>query len=169
MDPDELLLIGKILGPHGIRGEVRVYAYVDQQTHLMPGAKVIVEPQGRQAAEYTIVTAQTYKNIVRIGFEGVCDRNSAEALADAHLFLPRASLPPTEPDTWYGCDLIGLAVYDARGEFLGRVESMIETGSNDVFVIRHRREERLVPALEQVVRNIDLAAGKMIVDLPEGL
>ena len=169
MGPDELLLIGKIVGPHGIRGEIRVYAYVDQQLHFRPGARIVVEAPGRKAAEYTIEAAQPYKNIVRIAFAGVGDRNTAEALVGANLFLTRAALPPTDPETWYWCDLIGLAVYDRQGQFLGRVESMIETGSNDVFVVRNGKAERLIPAIESVVREIDLAESRMIVDLPEGL
>ncbi|MFO7861885.1 MAG: ribosome maturation factor RimM [Desulfosalsimonas sp.] len=169
MDPDKLLLIGKIFRPHGIRGEVRVSAYVDQQLHLQPGSRVIVEAPDQQPAEYSIETARSHKNGLLIGFAGVGDRSSAEAVSGASLFMPRSALPPAEPDTWYWCDLIGLAVYETGGGFLGRVESMIETGSNDVFVVRHGQNERLIPAIEQVVREINLEDGKMVVDLPEGL
>jgi len=169
MDPDKLLLIGKITRPHGIRGEVHVSAYVDQQLHLQPGSRVIVEAPDRQPVEYRIETARPHKNGLLIGFAGVGDRSSAEAVSGASLFMPRSALPPAEPDTWYWCDLIGLAVYETDGGFLGRVESMIETGSNDVFVVRQGENERLIPAIEQVVREIDLEDGKMVVDLPEGL
>ncbi|MFW6284384.1 MAG: ribosome maturation factor RimM [Desulfosalsimonas sp.] len=169
MDPDKLLLIGKITRPHGICGEVRVSAYVDQKRHLQPGSRVIVEAPDQQPAQYRIETARSHKNGLLIGFAGVGDRSSAEAVSGASLFMPRSDLPPAEPDTWYWCDLIGLAVYEADGGFVGRVESMIETGSNDVFVVRQGQNERLIPAIEQVVKEIDLEGGKITVDLPEGL
>lgn len=169
MGPEELLLIGKILGPHGIRGELRVYPYVDPQAHMYPGARVMVKSPPGSLSSYIIETSKSYKNIVRIGFQGVCDRKSAEALADAGIFMPRAALPPAEPDTWYWCDLIGLGVYDIHGLYLGCVDSMIETGSNDVFVVCGRGGEVLIPAIEQVVKDIDLKEGKIVVDLPEGL
>lgn len=169
MDPGRLLRIGKIVGAHGIKGEVRVYPYVDQQAHLCPGKEVLVEPPGQTASPCTIQKAQAYKRTVRIQFEGVNDRDAAEALAGAALWMPRSALPPVDADTWYWCDLIGLHVYDIDKGFLGRVEAMIETGSNDVFVVRKEEEERLVPAVEAVVRRIDLQAGQILVDLPEGL
>lgn len=169
MKPDELLLIGKITGAHGIKGEVRVYPYVDEQTHLRPGKEVLVEPPGQKASPYKLKKARVYKKMVRVGFETVEDRSQAEALAGSRLFLPRSELPPAEPYTWYWCDLIGLDVYDTEKGFIGRVETMIETGSNDVFVVKDQEGERLVPAIEDVVLNIDLEAGKILVEMPEGL
>lgn len=169
MDPEELLLIGKIVSLHGIRGELRVYPYVDQKSHLCPKARVILKFSGEKYCPYTIETAHAYKNIVRIRFQDVCDRNSAEALVGSGIYMPRADLPPAEPDTWYWCDLIGLAVYDIQGVYLGRVDAMIETGSNDVFVVRSKDDEILIPAIGQVVSEIDLKEGKIVVDLPEGL
>jgi len=169
MDQQDLLLIGKILGPHGIRGEVRVYPYVDPQAHMCSGARVMVKAPGGGLSSYIIETSNFYKNIVRIGFQGICDRNSAQALAGAGILMPRAALPPAEPDTWYWCDLIGLGVYDICGNHLGCVDSLIETGSNDVFVVRSGQGEVLIPAIGQVVKEIDLKEGKIVVDLPEGL
>ncbi|MCF8036416.1 MAG: ribosome maturation factor RimM [Desulfobacteraceae bacterium] len=169
MGPDELLLIGKILKAHGVKGEVKVYPYLEEYSLMDPGREVLVEPPGKPAALYRIHKAQVYKNVLRVAFEAVGDRNAAEELAGGRVLIPRSMLPPAEPDAWYWCDLIGLDVYDANGELIGRVAAMMETGSNDVFVVRQDGDERLIPAIASVILDIDLEAGQMRVDLPEGL
>ncbi|MFW6052392.1 MAG: ribosome maturation factor RimM [Desulfosalsimonas sp.] len=170
MNPGELLLVGKIVSAHGTKGEVKVYSYVDQQGLLSPGRAVLVEPPGKKASACTIEIARfVKKNSVCIGFEEVSGRSRAEALIGSRLFLPRSALPPPEPDTWYWCDLIGLGVYDSSEGFIGKVAAMIETGANDVMVVRNEKAERLVPLIETVVRQIDSREGRILVDLPEGL
>ncbi|MFP4573218.1 MAG: ribosome maturation factor RimM [Desulfobacterales bacterium] len=169
MDPEAHLLIGKIVAAHGIKGEVKVYSYVDQQALLNPGGSILIEPSGKTASAYTIVSSRVVKKAVCIGFESVNDRSQAEALIGSRLFVPRSVLPKPEPDSWYWCDLIGMDVYDMDEGFIGRVAAMIETGANDVFVVRDNETERLVPAIEQVVRSIDTDAGRILVELPEGL
>ena len=74
-----------------------------------------------------------------------------------------------EKDSYFWFDLIGMAVFTTTGEYLGRLESIIETGSNDVYVVQDGKEEVLVPALESVVVDVDIEANRMQVELPEGL
>lgn len=169
MDPDELLLAGKIVGPHGIKGEVKVQTYVDETLHFRPGKQVLMELPGGGERALTVSRAQAYKNIVRVGFESVSNRDDAEALTGGRLFLQRADLPAPESDAWYWCDLIGLDVYDTDENYVGRVASMIETGSNDVFVVENKGSEVLIPAISSVVIDIDLESSRMRVQLPEGL
>ncbi|MCF8023896.1 MAG: ribosome maturation factor RimM [Desulfobacteraceae bacterium] len=169
MDPEELLLIGKIVAAHGIKGEVKVYPYVDQQSHLTPGKEILVEPPGKTASPYIIRGSRVHKKVVCIGLEGVSNRSSAEELVGSCLFMPRFALPQPEADTWYWCDLIGLEVYDKKEGFIGQVDAMIETGANDVFVVKNSEAERLIPAIEPVVRSIDTETGRILVELPEGL
>ncbi|MFW5930367.1 MAG: ribosome maturation factor RimM [Desulfosalsimonas sp.] len=170
MEPGELFLVGKIVSAHGIKGEVRVYTYVEQQCLLGPGRTVFVEPPGKKAVSCRITSARSVKkNSVCIGFEAVSDRGSAEELIGSGLFVLRSALPAPEPETWYWCDLIGLDVYETSEGFIGRVTSMIETGANDVLVVRNDKAERLVPVIEPVVRQIDLREARILVDLPEGL
>ncbi|MFW6081326.1 MAG: ribosome maturation factor RimM [Desulfosalsimonas sp.] len=169
MDHNSLLLIGKIVAAHGTRGEVRVYSYVDEKIHLSAGRQVLIETPGKKALQYNICSAKVLKKTVCIGLEGVDDRNAAEALKGSSLLMPRSALPPPEPDAWYWCDLIGLEVYDNKEGFIGRVDAMIETGANDVFVVKNKGAERLVPVVEHVVESIDPRAGRILVKLPEGL
>lgn len=169
MDPEELLRIGKIVAAHGIKGEVKVYSYVEQESHLEPGREVFVEPPGSTVSPYKIRGIRVQKKVLCLAFEGVSDRSTAEKLRGAGLYLPRSVLPQPETDAWYWCDLMGLKVYDLKEGFVGRVDSLIETGANDVFVVKNVSSERLIPVVKHVVRHIDLETGRIIVELPEGL
>jgi 16S rRNA processing protein RimM len=85
------------------------------------------------------------------------------------LFIPETELPELDEDTYYWFELIGIEVYTTEDEYLGRIESVFPTGSNDVYVVKDRQKEILVPALDSVVIDIDLEHKRMRVDLPEGL
>ena len=82
--------------------------------------------------------------------------------------MPRAQMPPLEDGSYYWCDLIGSAVYDDE-QYIGTLESIIPTGSNDVYVVTDGEKETLVPALASVVREVDVNRKRMRVTLPEGL
>jgi len=101
--------------------------------------------------------------------KGISNRDQAKTLIGAELFIPQSELPEVDEDTYYWRDLIGIEVYTKTEEFLGRIESIIETGSNDVYVVKRDEKEVLIPALEAVVLEIDLGHNRMLVDLPEGL
>jgi 16S rRNA processing protein RimM len=85
------------------------------------------------------------------------------------LFIKKSELPELEEGTYYWFDLIGIDVYTTQEEYLGRIASIVETGSNDVYVVKNGEQEILIPALETVVLDIDLGKKQMRVDLPEGL
>ena len=87
----------------------------------------------------------------------------------SRLFIAKTELPDLEDGTYYWFELIGLAVYGPSDQFLGTLEAILETGSNDVYVVRYNEEEILVPALDTVVKKIDIDRRRMDVVLPEGL
>ncbi len=169
MDNDRLLIVGKIVGMHGIRGGVRVYSYDGTGDLFYPGAQFIPARQISGFSRLTVQAVQPHKNILRIMFSEIGDRDMAEALAGAELAVRRGDLPEPAPGTWYWCDLMGLAVYEMGGTYLGQVEHLLETGSNDVLVVRQDNEEILIPVTASVVRDVDFESKKISVDLPEGL
>ena len=101
--------------------------------------------------------------------EGIDTRNSAESWIGAELFIEKTTLPQLEEGTYYWFEIIGLSVCDVEGAYLGRVESILPTGSNDVYVVTDHENEILIPAIESVVLDIDLEKGRMAVAVPEGL
>jgi len=161
--------IGKVVGAFGLRGGLKVHPYTQSAELFESGASLTIKRFGTDERKFCVTRAQGYKNIVRLWMEGVDDREGAEALSGAKIYIPRSCLPETDPDTWYWCDLIGLDVYTTAGGRIGHVDSIIETGANDVLVVMDEGRETLVPAIPSVVMEIDADAGIIRVDLPEGL
>ena len=102
-------------------------------------------------------------------FRGFRDRRQAQKLTGLWLWVPRSEVPSAQEGEYFHYQLIGLKVRTVDGEDLGELAEILETGSNDVYVVAGGDGEILVPALSRVVREIDIAGGLMVVDLPEGL
>ncbi|MDA3895877.1 MAG: ribosome maturation factor RimM [Desulfobacteraceae bacterium] len=169
MDKDDTLLIGKIVGVHGMKGYLKVYSFDESIDLFAPGRQIRLKKSSGTVSTFTVKDVQSYKNVLRIVFEGMSDRTAAETLIGSELLLKRSELPEPEEGEWYWCDLIGLAVHDIDGTYLGHVENLFETGSNDVLVVKHGDEEVLIPVTESIVCDVDFDEQKISVDLPEGL
>ena len=169
MDKDDTLLIGKIVGVHGMKGYLKVYSF-DESTDLFErGRQIQLKSSSGSIKTVTVEDVQSYKNVLRVAFEEIPDRTAAEALTGSELLLNRSELPEPEEGQWYWCDLIGLAVHGIDGTYLGHVENLFETGSNDVLVVKRGEEELLIPVTESIVCDVDFDEQKISVDLPEGL
>ena len=118
-----------------------------------------------------IVKRRPHKRLILFTFEGITSRDGAEALNNAEILIERSALPDLEEGEYYWTDIIGLDVFCINETYLGSVESVIPTGSNDVYVIKNRENgrETLVPAIHSVITEIDIEKSIMRVDLPEGL
>ena len=163
------VLIGKIVGIHGIKGTNKLRSYAESLTAFSPDRSILLRDlRGREAC-YEINWVKPHTGTPLISFKGITNRDLAKTLIGSELFIPQSELPDLDEDTYYWFDLIGMEVYTKAEEFLGRIESIIETGSNDVYVVKGREKEVLIPALESVVLEIDLQHKRMQVDLPEGL
>ncbi len=169
MEKSELLVIGKITGAHGIRGAVKIHPFAETEAFFANGRELLVRRPRTGVKAYRICRVRPHKRLLLTDLEGVCDCTAAEALAGAEIVVRRGELPGLEEGTYYWHDLYGLSVYTPQNHFLGTIEEIIATGSNDVYVVRNAGHEVLVPALATVVLDVDVAAGTMCVDLPEGL
>ena len=169
METDAYLSIGKIVGVHGVKGALRVSSYAESPSIFQPNILLLLKNDEGLEKRCPVCWAKPHTKGLLVALKGVHDRNCAASLIGFEIFIEKALLPELEEGTYYWSDIIGLAVYDTKDAYLGRVTSVFPTGSNDVYVVRHNDEEILVPALEWVVLAIDLTAGCMRVDLPEGL
>jgi 16S rRNA processing protein RimM len=163
------VLIGKVVGIHGIKGTNKLRSYAESLTVFSPDRSILVRDLRGHEASYEINWVKPHTGTPLISFKGITNRDQAKALIGGELFIPQSELPELDGDTYYWFELIGIDVYTKSEEFLGRVESIIETGSNDVYVVKRHEKEVLIPALESVVLEIDLQHKRMQVDLPEGL
>lgn len=156
-----------------MNGTSKVYSYAESPSIFMPDTEVIVRHDDGREEIFEINWSKPHRNIILLAFKGLTDRNQLEPLIGSEILLAKAALPDLEDDTYYWFDIIGLKVYTADDQYLGHVESIIPTGSNDVYVVKDPAREKgyevLIPALETVVLDIDTDSKIMRVDLPEGL
>ena len=173
MEKTHFLPIGKIVGTHGVKGTIKVYSYAQAFSVFEPEGVIFLKNLEGEEKTYTIKWAKPHKQILLLCLKGIESCESAEKLIDSELFIEKKNLPELEEGTYYWIDLIGLSVYTIDEEYIGRVESIISTGSNDVYVVKDSTKgndsEILIPALESVVIEVDLERKIMRVDLPEGL
>ena len=163
------VLIAEIIGTHGIKGTHKFRSYAESLEVFEPGRSILVREGSGRETSLEIAWTKHHIRTPLLSFKGINDRNQAEALIGAKLFIPKAELPQLENGSYYWIDLIGIEVYTTEDEYLGRIESIIETGSNDVYIVKDKKKEILIPALESVVTDIDLSQKRMQVDLPDGL
>lgn len=165
----QLIVIGKIVSVHGLTGNLKVYSYAESFETFERLKSVYLKTQDRYT-EYEIRWVNPYKkNVVLLSLKDVNDRSDSEQLIAKELYVDKENLPDLEEDSFYFHDLIGLDVFDKGDFFIGKIESILQTGSNDVYIVSDNGNEILVPAIESVILKIDLNKKKMTVDLPEGL
>jgi 16S rRNA processing protein RimM len=165
------LAVGQIVGPHGIRGEVKVQPMTDFPERFKAGTTVFLgEGAGEvDARPIEIVSSRPNLDQVLVLFAGIKDRTAAEALRWQYVLIPEDEAMPLGEHENYLHDLIGLSVVTTDGQALGKLTEVVLTPANDVYVVRGEQGEVLVPATREVVAKVDLAARTMTVALPEGL
>ncbi len=165
--PPEFVAVGRVLRPHGVRGALLIEAARDLVAMLKPQSKIYLGG-GREAA--IVHSIQPHGTQYLLVLENVSGREAAEGYRGMELCLGWTDLPSLAPGTYYHWQIVGLEVVTEEGEALGRVTEILQTGANDVYVVQTAgRPEILLPAIEPVVREIDLEAGLMRVHLLPGL
>lgn len=167
----ELVTIGEIVSPQGIAGKVRVLPLTDFPDRFQLLKTVfIVCPGGQKPCAARIQGVRYHKHYVLLRLAGVSCRQEAEKLRKCLVQIKPAQLVVLPPGHYYHFQIIGLRVNTIGGEELGKVVDVMDTGSNDVYVVQNNAgEEILIPALKKVVQKIDLDNGLMLVELLEGL
>jgi len=172
MEQLRLVAVGKVSRVHGVRGFVRIYPYGESLAEQQTGDRLQLASSARNGEQETLTIASLQPHgpkLLLVQFTEIETREKAEKLLGKEIFLPPERLSPTTEGEYYHYQLLGLAVETTKGVALGKIASIIETGSNDVYVIAGQGKEVLIPALEDIVISIDLTNGQMIVDPPEGL
>ena len=165
----DLVLIGKIVGAHGLKGTSKIRSYAESLEVFKPGKVLLVSSPGGGRNRYEIDWIKPHSRGALLAFKEVTGRDQAKSLIGSELYIEKAELPKLEAGAYYWFDLIGVDVYTSDDRYIGRIDSIIETGANDVYVVKNADKEILVPALESVVRSIDIESKIMRVKLPEGL
>ena len=173
MGKDGFLPVGKIVGAHGVKGNLKVHSYAESVSVFKPGRLILAIHAGKVEKHFVVKWAKPHGKSILLSFKGIEDRNTAETLIGAELFIERIALPELEEGVYYWVDIIGLSVFTTDNQYIGRVESILSTGSNDVYIVKNKTKddgtEILIPAIESVVLEIDFENKTMRVELPEGL
>jgi 16S rRNA processing protein RimM len=165
--PEDLIIVGEVTGAHGVRGTVRVVPVTDFPERLLALDAAVLVGRGT-ARPMRVEAAQRDGTGVLMKFAGIDTPDAARELKGATVQIPASQAVPLPPGQFYVFEVVGLEVYTQEGTRVGEVVNVIQTGSNDVYVVRPPEgPEILLPAVDSYVLEIDLAAGRLIARLPE--
>lgn len=168
-DSEELIPVGKIIGTHGIKGQLRVYSYSGNIESLSDARSVALKCSDGSQVEYELKSFNANSGKFIIGLRNFDDIDQAKTLVGSELCLKRCQLPKLSADEYYWSDLIGLSVIIDDGTPLGTIKDIFETGSSDIYVVRGESREYLIPAISDVIKSVDLAGSRMVITPLEGL
>jgi 16S rRNA processing protein RimM len=155
--------VGRVLAPFGLKGELKVQALTDNPRRFAPGSKLFAGDQ-----PVTVLKSREAQGHVFLMLKGYAGRGSVDRFRHAMLQVPEAALEPLPEGEYYRFQLIGLTVSGRDGASLGTLDEIIETGANDVYRVRTPDgNDVLIPALDDVIVSVDLAAKRMVVDPPD--
>jgi 16S rRNA processing protein RimM len=163
----EYLAVGKLRKPHGLRGEVLMEVLTDFPERLKPGAEIFM---GKDLQPLHIRSTRWHKQLLLVLFDEFHDPESAAGCRNQMVYVPTVDRPALPEGEYYQHELLGLQVINQDGDNLGRIEKILDTGANDVLIVRSPQDtEILLPVIESVIGEIDLQKGKMRVTLLPGL
>ena len=163
------LEIGQIVNTFGIKGMVKVVPFTDDIRRFDNLKQVYIESKNSKK-EYQIEEVKYHKNMVLIKFKGIDKVEDAENLKNYYLKIDRKDAIPLKENSYYIVDLLGLEVYTDENIFLGNLDDIFNTGSNDIYVVKDEKGKQiLLPAISDVIKKVDMENKKIIVHLLNGL
>ncbi len=147
-----------------MRGHVKIQALTDFPKRFSSGSELILDSQ-----TVAVEASQPHKGDMVVKLRGTDTRNASEALRGKYLYVSQEEVEPLPPGRYYHFQILDMKVWTKDGQFLGAIKDILSTGSNDVYVVRNGSTEVLIPAIENVMLDVNVEKGLMTVDLPEGL
>lgn len=164
--PTEFLAVGRVLRPHGVRGELLLETLTDFPEHLAEQKVVYL---GDPPQPHPLAAVRRHRRQLLLRLADCHDADTAEAYRDQLVQIEAEAAAPLPPGLYYHHQLLGLAVYTDEGEHLGELVEILETGANDVYVVQGAQGEVLLPVIAEVIGAVDLPARRMTVHLLVGL
>ena len=166
---EQLMEIGQIVNTYGIKGFFKVVPYTDDIKRFEKLKSIYI--QTKKSLETVIIEEVKYaKNLVLLKIKGIDNINDAEIYKNCYIKIDRSDAVELPEDSYFIIDLIGIKVYTDEGEALGDIIDVFPTGANDVYVVKNELGKQvLLPAIGDVIKNVDIKNKKMVVHLIEGL
>ena len=162
--PPEFLIVGRILAPWGRKGEVKVEVMTDYPDRFASGRVLYLDGRPLRIEE-----SRPHRQHLLVKLATIDSIDDAEKLRAHPLTIPSSELRPLGDDEYYAFQIVGLKVSTTQGRYVGEVTDVMATGGNDVYVVRAGSREVLIPAIDDVVKSVDLDAGEMVIEAVEGL
>lgn len=167
----QYLEVGKIVNTHGVRGEIKVVPLTDDPKRFNKlKSAFIADEVTENMQKYSFESVKYQKNFVILKLKNIDNANEAEKFRNKFIIINREDAVKLPEGSYFVCDLINSEVFDENNNRLGVLVDVLQTGSNDVYVVRdEKKKEILIPALKSVVKEISITDKKIIVELPQGL
>lgn len=166
---DKYFEIGQIVNTNGLKGIVKVKPFTDDIKEFETFENIYVQKKA-ELMEFKIESVRYTKNMVLLKLKGIDNIESAEALRNLYIKVRREQLPKLQENSYYIVDLLECEVVTVNGEVLGKMDDVFNTGSNDIYVVKNEEGKQiLLPAIKEVIKNVDIPNRKITVKLMEGL
>lgn len=169
MKKDGLLEIGEVVKTHGLKGRIRAKSYLVSKDNAQRLDEVFVGRLKEPVVPFRIKALQAERKMLYLELEGIEDVDAAARLVGSKIFILPDTLAKLPEDEYYWHELLGIEVRTETGLNLGRITSIVPGAGHDLYVCTGREREILLPAVGQVIRKVDIAAGVMVVRLIEGM
>lgn len=162
--------IGYIAKIFGIKGDVKVIPLTDVPDRYTNLRKVTIQKRSGERKEYSLKGVSAIRGGLRISFTPAITVSEAEEIVGGYITVPEKEVPGLAKDCYYHFEIMDMEVYTGDGRYLGRIAEILSTGSNDVYVVRDQNnKEYMIPAIHDVVKEVDTKAKRMIISVMEGL
>ena len=165
MEDDKKIYLGKITGAHGIKGWLKIQSFSSPPENILNYPQWIINNQGEEDF-YSIEQGRKQNKKIVVKLENIDDRNTAESLINSKILILRSDLPKLSNENYYWSDLVGLSVLNSEEKVIGKIESLIETGANDVMVIITLKDERiLIPfVMHEIIKEVSVEQNYIKID-----
>jgi 16S rRNA processing protein RimM len=165
----DLLPIGRVVKPHGVKGKIKVDYFGEDLNHFPLYREVFIKDHVGRLQAYDILEAVPQPPRLILRLKGIERIEEVEPLVGREIFVEKRSLPDLKEGEHYWFEILGMVVETEKGKRIGRVKEIFPTGANDVYVVEGKRREIFLPATEEVIQSIDIKKGRMKVIRMEGL
>ena len=165
----DLIVIGNVIRPHGLTGLLRIVSYAQSRETFLKAGSVFLKTRQNELHEAKVESIQPHRSWHLLRLSGLDSVEQVEIFEGAEILIRKDSLVKPGEDEFFWYELLGLAVHLTTGEYLGALKEIFPTGGNDVYVVENQGKEFLIPAIHQVVKEIDLPQRRMVISPMKGL
>ena len=169
VSPEDLLLIGKVVRPHGLKGLLRIISYAESSDTYLKAGEVFLEGGSGKTVKHGIISITPGKKFFLLHLEGLDSLEKAEAYRGGNIYIEKSGLSRGGDDEYFWYELIGLPVFLETGKRIGTITQIVPGGGHDIYVVQKGDKEILIPAVHGVIKKVDLENEKVVITEMEGL